>query len=406
MVAKINADVTNGVVITSDTSGELELQANGVTKAKVTANGLQDANGNSLRGGMYRNLIINGDMQIAQRGTSSAGEGATEGFKTVDRWNYTTGGTATDGRFTLTQDTADAPKDKGFGYCTKFDCTTADTSIAAGEGLIWRTKLEGQTLQAIKKGTASAEQITLSFWAKGTAATYAVELHDEDNNRHNTQKFTITSSWQKFTLTFAADTTGTFNNDNGASLGINFWLHAGSNYTSGTFTSNTWATRTLTNIAVGIDSFYSSTANEFFLTGIQLEIGEGASNFEFLPYDVQLQRCQRYYEETDPDGRVGLHGYIKQTNTKGRVFWNWKVKKRSAPTLSVGFVTAGLFTLRYGDAGTRNCSNSQVTLGLSTIDCCTMDIEIAETMLSGYGLTCDVRGDLSGNTRLIADAEL
>jgi len=335
MAITFNADTTNGAVITSDTSGEIELQANGVTKAKVTANGLQDANGNSLRGGMYRNLIINGDMKIAQRGTSSTGQGVSEGFKTVDRWNYTVGSDATAGRFTLTQDTANAPKDKGFGYCTKFDCTTADTTIATSEGLVWRTKLEGQTLQAIKKGTASAEQITLSFWAKGTAATYAVELHDEDSNRHNTQKFTITSSWQKFTLTFAADTTGAFNNDTGASLAINFWLHAGSKYTSGTFTSNTWASRTLANIAPGISSFYSSTANEFFLTGVQLEVGEGASDFEFLPYDVQLARCYRYYEETLNNlcksfiNGYGTHNGQKVLNAE------FKATKRTNPTVVI-----------------------------------------------------------------------
>jgi hypothetical protein len=278
-----------------------------------------------------KNLIINGNMQIAQRGTSANGEGATEGYKTVDRWNYTTGGTATAGRFTLTQDTADAPKDQGFGYCTKFDCTTADTSIAAGEALVWRTKLEGQTLQAIKKGTANAEPITFSFWAKGTAATYVVELHDEDNNRHNTQKFTITSSWQKFTLTFAADTTGTFNNDNGASLGINFWLHAGSNYTSGTFTSNTWATRTLTNIAVGIDSFYSSTANEFFITGVQLEVGENATPFENRMYSQEFAMCQRYYFFQD---QVQFIGY-QPTGQLFAVMNYFPISMRASPTLTV-----------------------------------------------------------------------
>ena len=93
--------------------------------------------------GGRRNLIINGAYQVAQRGTSSTSQGASEGYKTVDRWNYTVGGTATAGRFTLTQDTSDAPTSEGFGFCTKFDCTTADTSIAAGEALIWRTKLEG-----------------------------------------------------------------------------------------------------------------------------------------------------------------------------------------------------------------------------------------------------------------------
>ena len=255
---------------------------------------------NSQIGGR-RNLIINGAYQIAQRGTSSSSEGASEGYKTVDRWNYTVGGTATAGRFTLTQDTSDAPKSEGFGFCTKFDCTTADTSIAAGEALIWRTKLEGGDLQGIKKGTSSAEKITLSFYAKGTAATYAVELHDEDNSRHNTQKFTVTTSWQRFELTFAADTTGAFNNDQAASLGIAFWLHGGSDYTGGTFTSNTWASRTAANVAVGIDSFYSSTDNEFFITGVQLEIGSQATPFEHRPYGDELDLCHRYFEKRNVD---------------------------------------------------------------------------------------------------------
>jgi hypothetical protein len=252
--------------------------------------------------GGRRNLIINGAYQIAQRGTSSTDQGASEGYKTVDRWNYTVGGTATAGRFTLTQDTSDAPTSEGFGFCTKFDCTTADTSIAAGEALIWRTKLEGGDLQGIKKGTSGAEEITLSFYAKGTAATYAVELHDEDNSRHNTQKFTITTSWQRFELTFAADTTGAFNNDQAASLGIAFYLHGGSDFTGGTFTSNTWASRTAANVAVGISSFYSSTDNEFFIAGVQLEVGSTATPFEHRSFGEEFSLCSRYYEVAEAYG--------------------------------------------------------------------------------------------------------
>ena len=248
--------------------------------------------------GGRRNLIINGAYQIAQRGTSSTDQGASEGYKTVDRWNYTVGGDATAGRFTLTQDTSDAPTSEGFGFCTKFDCTTADTSIAAGEALIWRTKLEGGDLQGIKKGTSGAEEITLSFYAKGTAATYAVELHDEDNQRHNTQKFTVTTSWQRFELTFAADTTGAFNNDQAASLGIAFYLHGGSDFTGGTFTSNTWASRTAANVAVGISSFYSSTDNEFFIAGVQLEVGSTATPIEHRSRGDELNLCLRYYCNT------------------------------------------------------------------------------------------------------------
>jgi len=407
MAITFNADTTNGAVITSDTSGEIELQANGVTKAKVTANGLQDANGNSLRGGSYRNLIINGDMKIAQRGTSASGltNGST-GYHTVDRFQFVESGSPTSA-WTMSQDT-DVPTGQGFANSLKMDCTTAQASLGTGDTLYLFHKIEGQNLQYLKFGTSSAESLTLSFWVKSNkTGTYIAELYQTDATRAVSYAYTVSSAntWEKKTITYVGDTSGQIDNDNDTGLQIAFWLATGTDRSSGTLATS-WASVNNPDRGVGQVNLADSTSNYINITGLQLEVGEGASNFEFLPYDVQLQRCQRYYEETDPDGRVGLHGYIKQTNTKGRVFWNWKVKKRSAPTLSVGFVTAGLFTLRYGDAGTRNCSNSQVTLGLSTIDCCTMDIEIAETMLSGYGLTCDVRGDLSGNTRLIADAEL
>jgi len=291
--------------------------------------------------GGRRNLIINGAYQIAQRATSSTGQGASEGYKTVDRWNYTVGGTATAGRFTLTQDTSDAPTSEGFGFCTKFDCTTADTSIAAGEALIWRTKLEGGDLQGIKKGTSGAEEITLSFYAKGTAATYAVELHDEDNQRHNTQKFTITTSWQRFELTFAADTTGAFNNDQAASLGIAFYLHGGSDFTGGTFTSNTWASRTAANVAVGIDSFYSSTDNEFFITGVQLEVGSTATPFEHRSFSEEVALCKRYYE-VDGHGSNNPNGWnFKSMPVKLAQVGNYiqgtkfAVEKRADPTIVI-----------------------------------------------------------------------
>ena len=297
-----------------------------------------------------RNMIINGAYQIAQRGTSSTGQGADEGYKTVDRWNYTVGGTATAGRFTLTQDTSDAPKSEGFGFCTKFDCTTADTSIAAGEALIWRTKLEGGDLQGIKKGTSSAEKITLSFYAKGTAATYAVELHDEDNSRHNTQKFTVTTSWQRFELTFAADTTGAFNNDQAASLGIAFWLHGGSDYTGGTFTSNTWASRTAANVAVGIDSFYSSTDNEFFITGVQLEVGSVATPFEHRSFGEEQALCMRYYQliaSGNGETITNVNAYSSST-----IFgcMDLAVRMRAAPTLDLVSAYAHYAHLRNGVA--------------------------------------------------------
>ena len=171
-----------------------------------------------------RNVIINGAMQVAQRSTSASGIGASGGFFAIDRWAYSTNNSA--GRVTISQD-SDAPE--GFGYSQKIACTTADTSIAAGEYVILPQYIEGQNVQQFKKGTSAAEQITVSFYVKGNAAaTYTVELEDAGNGRYNSQEFSVTSSWTRVTKTFVADTTGTVTNDNGNRFRLNFWLHAGS----------------------------------------------------------------------------------------------------------------------------------------------------------------------------------
>jgi len=158
MATTINSNTTDGVIITPDTSGEIELQADGVTKAKITANGLQDNNGNSLRGGMYRNLVINGDMQIAQRGTSETGITAG-GYYTVDRMklDYVTCGT-----WSQEQDT-DVPSGQGFNKSLKLSCTTAKATLGSLDQLAITNRFEGQNLQHLKYGTSSAEKLTLSF---------------------------------------------------------------------------------------------------------------------------------------------------------------------------------------------------------------------------------------------------
>jgi len=133
MASTINADTTNGVVVTSDTSGEIELQSAGVTKAKVTANGLQDANGNSLRGGSFRNLIINGNMQIAQRSTSVASISSGSTYNTIDRFKTVL---SSAGTWTQTQST-DVPTGQGFASSLKMDCTTANASLASGASALY-----------------------------------------------------------------------------------------------------------------------------------------------------------------------------------------------------------------------------------------------------------------------------
>jgi hypothetical protein len=183
-----------------------------IVDANITTAKLADANITTAKlaydPNPFRNIIINGDMSIAQRGTSQASAGSSGGlYQTVDRYKFLNNNL---GVFTISQDT-DVPSGQGFANSLKMDCTTADASPASGDYLLIQVNTEGQNLQYIKKGTASAESLTLSFWVKAVkTGTFIVDLVDVDNNRTISQSYTIntTNTWEKKTLTFAGDTTG------------------------------------------------------------------------------------------------------------------------------------------------------------------------------------------------------
>ena len=240
----------------------------------------------------FRNILINGDMSQSQRSTSVSSITGS-GYNTVDRWHIVLSGLGT---WTQSQST-DVPTGQGFATSFKMDCTTADASPGSGDFLFLNQKVEGQNVQYLKKGTSSAESTTLSFWVKSNkTGTYICELDDNDNTRNINKSYTINSAdtWEKKEITFAGDTTGAFGNDNANSLQVIWWLGAGSNYTSGTL-NNAWESTTNANRAVGQVNLADSTSNEWYITGVQLEAGSVASDFEFLPVDVNLQRCQRYF---------------------------------------------------------------------------------------------------------------
>jgi hypothetical protein len=287
----------------------------------------------------FRNLIINGDMSVAQRGTSATGIGnGDSGYHTLDRWQFTEVGT-TSGEFTITQDT-DVPTGQGFAKSTKFDVTTADTSLGSTHQIYWRQGFEGQNLQMLKKGTSNAEQITVSFWVKSNkTGTYIVYILDGDNSRFVSKSYTISSSstWEKKTITFPADTTGTFDNDNEKSLTVHFALGAGSDFNSGTL-QETWAATSGNNAnrLVGQVNLLDNTSNEWYITGVQLEVGTSASDFEFLPIDVNLQRCKRYFQVI-ADGASPSEFFASVANYNGTyIFGTYRFmpEMRSAPTIS------------------------------------------------------------------------
>jgi len=272
-----------------------------------------------------RNVIINGAMQVAQRSTSASGIGATGGFFAIDRWAYSTGNSA--GRVTISQD-SDAPE--GFGYSQKIACTTADTSIAASEYVILPQYIEGQNVQQFKKGTSAAEQITVSFYVKGNAAaTYTVELEDPGNGRYNSQEFSVTSSWTRVTKTFVADTTGTVTNDNGNRFRLNFWLHAGSSYTGGDHTDNVWHTTANKRVGDNATSIYDSTSRTFYITGVQMEVGDTATDFEHRSVADEFLRCARYYFKNLAPVYTAQYGSNSICTTE------FPVPMRNTPSLSV-----------------------------------------------------------------------
>ena len=282
----------------------------------------------------FRNVIINGDMTINQRGsTSTTGLGADGELYFLDRIRTYTSGTA--GRYTLSQDT-DVPPGLGFSNSLKFQCTTADTSVAADELTLLQQQIAGENLQGFCKGTSSAKKFTVSFYAKANESrVVSLELSDSDNSRTISQLFTVTADWQRHVLTFDADTTGAFDNDTNKSMSMIFWLHAGSNFTGGTLNTS-WNSNTNANRAVGIGSLLASTNNNFFITGWQFEVGDHATDFEHLPRDVNLQRCQRYYQKLT--GSYAQHGQISNVHYNGtgqaQGVYTYPVKMRATPTLS------------------------------------------------------------------------
>ena len=269
-----------------------KIATDAITNAKIADDAIQTENVASTVNLGRRNMIINGAMQVAQRGTSATGLGASDGYFTVDRFQLNF--SSTSARFTMTQDSpTDLP---GFTKALKLECTTADTSLSAGEYLILHHKLEGFDVQQLKKGTSDAEKFTISFYVKGNAnATYTLEIEDVDNNRYNSQEFSVTTSWNRVVLTFDGDTTGVLGNDNGNSIRINFWLFVGSNFTSGTHTDNVWHATGTQRVGDNQTSLADSTDRTFFLTGLQMEVGEKATPFEHRSFGEEEQLCQRYF---------------------------------------------------------------------------------------------------------------
>ena len=397
----IVATVTGTEVSSGEGKLEFKTTTGGTSATKMTivangtvtfAGGLGGISVTSLNGGQLggrRNIVINGEMKVAQRSASETGLGASSAYATLDRWRTAVGATSA-GRFTMAQ-VADGPA--GFANCMKITTTTADTSIAAGENLQIVTRFEGQDVQQLQKGTATAKQVTVSFYVKGNAsATYTCELQDYDNGRSIQQAFAVTTAWNRIELTFAADTSDPFDDDNAGSLGLAFWLHGGSTYTGGTFSSNAWKdTVDNTRLSDSQTSIFDATSRTFFITGVQMELGDTATAFEHRSYGEELALCQRYFQQWGGDTAYGFFGGVSSCTTTSTAFHPilCEVEMRANPSFAYVGAT-NVFDLR------NDANGSHPLTGLA-MDQSTRKVVSITLTRSNADLTVNVPSQLIGN---------
>jgi hypothetical protein len=247
----------------------------------------------NLIGAGRRNLIINGDMRIAQRGTSVSS--ISSGYNTIDRWAISFDGD-NDNLVLNMEQSSDAPD--GFNNSLKLTVATPETAVATDEQASIQYRIEAQDLQGLAFGTSTAKSLTVSFWVKSSVTgTFALNAHNIDANRIITETFSIdaANTWEYKAITIVGDASGSFNNDNDIGLQLTFFLMAGPDR-EGT-SADTWRSWLKDGLATGINNNLCTTSGATFqITGVQLELGKVATPFEHRSYGEELAACQRYFQ--------------------------------------------------------------------------------------------------------------
>ena len=288
-------------------------------------------------------LIINGDMQIAQRGTSFTHANSNNNEFPVDRFQFVLGSI---GEYTSTQESlsSGAAYNAGFKKAARIDTTSAVSSPDAGDYFWFQYIMEAQDCLVFKKGTSSAEKMTVAFWVKSNkTGTGQLTVKDSDNDRQVAGTYTISSAdtWEHKIINFPADTSGAMNNDNGAGFRFEWWLGAGSSYSGGAVPT-AWEARADGDRGVSTLAINDNTANDWAITGIQVEVGEFSSTtlppFQFEDFGDNLRRCERYYyfhcsesKNSDADTTIAFGSYYNSTTFSFAV--NTPCEMRAEPTL-------------------------------------------------------------------------
>lgn len=288
----------------------------------------------------FRNKIINGAMEISQRGTSFAA--AANGAYTLDRYVYSN---STGGVVTITQDTASVPSTNEFQYALKVAVTTADTTILTGDYCDVGHKIEGYNVRDLIGKT-----FTLSFWVSSSkTGTHCVSFRNAGFDRSYVTEYTINSAntweYKSVTVTGGLITAGTWLWTNGMGLFVDFCLAMGSTFYT---TANAWQTGNFNATSNQVNCL-DAIGNVFALTGVQLEVGNTATPFEHRPYGTELALCQRYYEKTysqsvtpgSIEGSTAVFDGVGASGNAWRTGYTYKITKRAAPTITTYSPTTG-----------------------------------------------------------------
>ena len=291
----------------------------------------------------HRNKVINGAMKISQRATSASVSGDSNlVYKVCDCFKFRVKGGAA---YTVSQSSTSPD---GFSKSLKVDITTADTSLSGDDQASVAQYIEAQDLQDLSYGTSGAQSITLSFYVRSNkTGTYFVALNQADNGYKNIGfQYTINSAntWERKSFLIPGDTSGVINDDNGTGLELYWWLAAGPTYTSGSIRSS-WTTYSNGDFGAGQSiNLLDSTSNEWYITGVQLEVGDTATPFEHRSFGDELRRCQRYYFRLPYQG-VGNSGGVllgsgKETGSTARVCVIFPAPMRAIPSCAASNLIA------------------------------------------------------------------
>ena len=339
MTTTINASVASGIVATGDTSGVLGLQANGTTIATISSTGVAvtgSVTTNGVVGSPYtmKNRIINGNMVIDQRYAGTATANTISNF-VVDRWWV--GQIGTTGKIIAQQNAGSVTPPAGFSNYLGITSQSA-YSVGAAQEYTVQQPIEGYNIADLSFGTASAKSVTLSFWVRSSlTGTFAISLRNATTNRSYVSTYTISSAntWEQKTITVAGDTSGTWLTTNGAGIYLDFDLGSGSSLST---TANTWTTGNYTTTS-GVTNVVGTNGATWYVTGVQLEAGSSATQFEWRPYGMELSLCQRYYavfggDTSSADTYQAFTIGLAYSATLVRGVFNLPVNMRTAPSVT------------------------------------------------------------------------